>query len=551
MKILKNLAKTIMATMEKYNNYVEEDKMVDWEWYIDAAITNSLEEDHTDWTKATHLDYLNKSFQIVKVYPEKNIYHQIMNKISNNTNANISFDDLMCFICKNYLVRFELITKKAQLDKSWDGENVLIALHVCEQITDKVRVDGEKLRMTCPDCDHPDFAIYHASGRLYCFSGSCLHAGGNHDIWDLLSTGSNSFATVVEKVYAAVVDNHSLSMDIIDNLDYSIAHRGSIRNGKDINNPNVKKIMAMCKPEYDYMYQFGFSQNDLEACDCIGLKDEMVSERCNEANEYRHRLCWAIRDIDGKIVGLQGRSILNDTARAEFVNGDDIFKRMYKGDKDKSKKNKEKVLNTFGLAKSNHLYLLYKYVQNANQYTRLVITEGIKDAMRVAQIHCPDVAVVSSFGCGLSDRQVELIKQVFSEDIIIELAYDGDSAGFIGNLTAAKKLKEAGFNNIRFVLYRAKSKTEYYKDFGDFVVTHAPKRAEFVHKMLFGVQLEEYINAAKERGFYDELKPVIKKKAELISEPITPEMSIEDKLKKDIIKLILSKKAAKRATVVM
>lgn len=557
MKILKNLAKTIEDMMEKYNEYASEGKQMDWAAYIDAAIGSALEGDHTDWSKAAHLEFLDKSFQIVRVFPSKEIYHQVMSKVGHNTE--ISFDDAMCFVCRNYLVKFELMAKKARLDATWDGDNVLIALYTCGKLTDGVKDFNNRLTMTCPDCGHDDFAIFYESRRLFCHGGKCSKfRQGDHDIWDLLVDESDSFASVVNAVYTALVDNHAASMDIVDNMDYTVRRKKEADSSDgdcdgEYDNANIDKIINILKPNYDYMYQFGFSRKDLEDCDCVGYRDDTEVNRCNESNEFRRRLCWAIKDVDGKIVGLQGRSVLDTEERADFAENDGLFQKMYwnnpkylktfteltKEGKEKMKKIKEKVLNTSGFTKSNHLYLLYKYVQNPSQYRAVVITEGVKDAMRVYQQRIPDIAVVSSFGCKLSRRQIWLLKAVFGTGIQIKLAYDGDAAGYHGSIKAAKDLTEAGFTDIKFVLYDKRNSTEYYKDFGDVYTRYLPKTVEMIYRMLKGVRHDKYVEEMSARGLVQTQVVEAKK---VVVEQTTD--NISEKVKQSIIEMLRAKKQA-------
>lgn len=557
MKIYKKLHKAIEETMEKYNEYVPEDRMVDWTAYITAAIDSSLNDKHaddgddknkkgTDWSKAEHLNCLQNSFEIVKVFPDKSIYHQIMSKVSNN--EDITFDDAMCFVVKNYLIKFELMTKKAQLDATWDADNVLIALHSCGQLTEFTGYakDGKGITMTCPKCEHPDFAIYFESGSLHCFSGSCKYVkGSGHDIWDLLSSGSKSFAAVVETVYAAVVTNHSASKDLIDGIEAAKKRYRKKSSGGSHYNVNVDKIIAVLTPDLDAMYQFGYTKKTLLECDCVGYRDLSVVKRCNESNDFRGRICWAIKDVSGNIVGLQGRSIFGDAARRDLVQTDSWILNTYHGDKGKISKLMAKAMFTAESGKSDHLYLLYKYVQQPEQYRAVVVTEGIKDAMRIYQQHIPDIAVVSSFGCELSSRQIELLKIVFGTSVQIKLAYDGDSAGYQGSIKAAKDLAEAGFGDIKFVVYEKKNSSEYYKDFGEVFTRHLPTTAEKIYRMLKGVRLDKYIEEITARGFTQTQAVVSQKTVEkklVVVEKTTDDIS--EKVKQSIIEMLRAKKRA-------
>ncbi len=77
------------------------------------------------------------------------------------------------------------------------------------------------------------------------------------------------------------------------------------------------------------------------------------------------------------------------------------------------KKVNKKILNSYGFNKSEHLYLLNKYVEkNYKEVIRVIIVEGLKDAVKLYSYNLNSTAVVSSMGCSLSDEQAELLKKI-------------------------------------------------------------------------------------------------------------------------------------------
>jgi DNA primase len=285
---------------------------------------------------------------------------------------------------------------------------------------------------------------------------------------------------------------------------------------KAYDNKNLDRIIADCITENQYMNSCSFPDELLAECEIL-FRDGRESTSCSESNDFRNRICYIIRDIEGKIVGIQGRSTIDtDWKRNCYVMNDPLWKNAYwdskwdKGIKKKHKKLIQKVINTAGFDKSNYLYLLHKYVNKTGDIDKIVIVEGLKDALRVYQQKLGGVAVVSIMGAEISSKQTELLQTVFGLDKQIILSLDGDDAGYQGSLNVYEVLKTRGFNNISFVLYpKINQYGFYYKDFGDIT------SPEMITATLQStVDLDTYKAEMKDRVWYARAVKSIKEKEE-------------------------------------
>ena len=252
---------------------------------------------------------------------------------------------------------------------------------------------------------------------------------------------------------------------------------------------NIKNHILMRNgiKKYDYLLEKGFKKDVLEELDIFYLGENITKDY--QTNSMRYRICFPVYSATGELVGIQARSIIDDdNSRSEFLKEDCLFKvywgavtkislyerysdaRLYPEptleDKYSAqiwKKINNKLLNSCGFNKSEHLYLLNRYVEkNHKETTRVIIVEGLKDAVKLYSYNLNSTAVVSSMGCSLSDEQIELLKEYFPGAEII-LGYDQDYSGIEGNIKAYNKLTDAGFNKITFLQYPSGT-----KDFGDF-----------------------------------------------------------------------------------
>lgn len=80
-------------------------------------------------------------------------------------------------------------------------------------------------------------------------------------------------------------------------------------------------------------------------------------------------------------------------------------------------------------------------------YTTVYLVEGVIDVLAFKTMGVNNV--VATFGCNVTDEQIELLSKYFIE---VVLAYDNDVAGLKGNMKAIEKLKDK-FNLLVFDFY--------------------------------------------------------------------------------------------------
>lgn len=490
MRILADLYKDYKDIIDKYNQIL--DKQLDWKTIIDEALENLFTNSATDWSYLRHYRYYPSKYN--KKPWEPVYYKPDYQKFKPYMKGNITADDIINFALKfnkPNLVKY----RKTIIDATWNVDMLLAVLDKY-QMTHNLQYGEDYIIIDCPACEHEGMKIWlneDGSTIVSCFSTNCELNKTN--IWKLFEVNDDTLFTAVETVW-----------NIVNNMDMSkvekIRRLEGVKVRKAYDNKNIEKIIADCTTDNKYMNDCGFSNQILEECDIL-FRDEKENWSCSESNDFRNRVCYIIKDVTGKIVGIQGRSVIDtDWERTRYVLEDSFWKTYYwSGKWNKNtirKKNKltKKVINTAGFDKSAHLYLLYKYIDNAESISKVVIVEGLKDAVRVYQQKLDSVAVVSIMGAEISNKQVELIKTVFGTEKHIILALDNDEPGFAASIKAYETLKNAGFGNISFVLYPLRNEVFYYKDFGD--INKGAKTYSLIKSIIDNpVDIDTYTKAMK------------------------------------------------------
>lgn len=142
-----------------------------------------------------------------------------------------------------------------------------------------------------------------------------------------------------------------------------------------------------------------------------------------------------LTDSDIKYYNICGRKEDNRIQIPNFVKGNftDIIC-AWQYDKTKINNKNPKYLNSEGTKKDNTLFNIYNIEKGVKQ---LILCEGIFNAITAGK------NAVASYGCNLSDRQLDLIIEKEPKSILI--AYDSDEPGVKGSLKAIDK-----FKNIRY-----------------------------------------------------------------------------------------------------
>lgn len=149
----------------------------------------------------------------------------------------------------------------------------------------------------------------------------------------------------------------------------------------------------------------------------------------------KHR---GLSDADIKFYNICGRAEDNRIQIPNYMKG--IFTDVicaWEYDKSKITNKNPKYLNSEGTPKSKTLFNIYNLDENINQ---IILCEGIFNAMTAGK------NAVASYGCSLSDRQLELILDKKPKSILI--AYDSDEPGVDGSLKVIKMLKNAKYQGI-------------------------------------------------------------------------------------------------------
>lgn len=497
------------------------------------AVDHFIKHGNTNYLKHYNLvkNYYDQEFML-----EKELYIQVK-KLQNN---DITLQDILNFALNLYIVPF-----KAKFIKETINLNrMLLILNHFGFITNGYKIkptskknsgyETEFIITYCPLCGHDSFYVNPDNMQVGCYKNKCMANLSNKlDVIGLIQiTHKQRYPDIINTIFDVAIKNYKDNVPEIEKLQIGIIRNSGRKKGikkrikeleklietyqneeitADLNKEisELKKeldeiikreneeekiisiknhiIMRNGIKKYDYLLKKGFKKETLEELDIFYLGENVTKDY--QTNSMRYRICFPIFSADGKLAGIQARSIIDDdSSRSEFLKEDCLFKTYWEAVKKISlyerysdaklypeptledrhnaqmwKKVNKKILNSYGFNKSEHLYLLNKYVEkNYKEVIRVIIVEGLKDAVKLYSYNLNSTAVVSSMGCSLSDEQAELLKKYFSGAEII-LGYDQDYSGVEGNIKAYHKLADAGFNKISFIQYPNRT-----KDFGDF-----------------------------------------------------------------------------------
>jgi len=499
--VLRSLVEKVEDLINRYNRCAKDKNLMCWDFFLQDAVRTILENNFTDWKQIQHLRWLYKSHEIKRADISMIELNEMLKRAHYIHREDLTKDDVFNFVIKSYLPIFELKVKKMEIDSCWNAERIVIALNKFGLADDIRQILPDKIKMTCV-CGHRDFAIFTNSGMISCFRSSCEYSDNKHNIWDFLENATVvKFGNLVKELYKELITDYQKNLEEMfgsDSLPKNLIRRS---HNKEIKNDNLIKIAKTLVPNYDALIKQGFDKEVLIECDVL-YRDHTVTDKCMEANDFRNRICYLIKDKDGNLVGIQGRSIFDDELIEEYVERDPIFTKLYGDNPDKFDKLKMKTINTYGFRKSDHLYLLYKHVDKVDSIRQLVITEGPKDAIRIFQQRIPNTAVVAAFGNTLSANQIGLIMEVFPKTTMIIMGMDCDSAGYRGSLTSASCLHAAGYD-VKFALLPKKD-DGYYNDWGDIIEKQeiiADAINNSVTEKIYKVEMEKRLsnNGIKER----------------------------------------------------
>jgi DNA primase len=525
LKILSKLYKEYNDLIDKYN-MIFSGNPISFEQIITEAIENAIQK--ADWSKLKHFNYRGNGKK--EGYYWKPLRYKFSDKHKKASNAyirgDIEPDDIVNFaLLLGKLLQLKL--KKQIIDHSWSEERLmelLTLLKITEDTEDcqyRIIKGAGALCTACPDCgQHYDgewskIKKYTAAWQFYPIPRfSCVACREEGDIWDVLAAKCICLPDSVEYVWN-MVENESKICPINEELIAERKRKAEKERQKTIEKgkKETREIMQDCVQDYKYLYQLGFKKADL--LEDVLYRGKQQSKRY-DSNLWKNRIVYILRDESGQIIGLKGRyAVDSEQEWKNYVESDEFLKTQAKD------RNKIwiKTINTQGVSVSENLFLLYKYVKNPKQYRYVVLVEGEKDALRVWSQHIPDVACVATFGCHLSEQQVELLKKTFGTKARVVLAFDNDNTGFTANIKAWKELKESGFTNIVFAVY-----PKQWKDFGDMHCNNESETYKHVTQTLCNTYSPAmYVKEMQKRGFTLPEKELAYELAEYVEEDITQE----------------------------
>ena len=138
----------------------------------------------------------------------------------------------------------------------------------------------------------------------------------------------------------------------------------------------------------------------------------LLNERDGERNWKR--LMFPIRDVDGKLVGFNGRSITDDNTMKYLLSPDYA-----------------------GFFKSQVLYNLYQAKNPIKEKNDVYLVEGVFDVMALHQAGINNV--VCGLGTALSNAQIEQLAKYTNHFTIM---FDGDVPGFKAGIKNLRKIQE-------------------------------------------------------------------------------------------------------------
>ena len=153
-----------------------------------------------------------------------------------------------------------------------------------------------------------------------------------------------------------------------------------------------------------------FSDKDL-------IRSGLINENDYELNDiYRNRIMFPLYDLNGKIIGYNGR-VYNGETDNKYINSKetDIFK------------------------KRDLLYNYHRAKEECRKTKRVIIHEGQLDVIRTSSIGIKDC--VATLGTAFGKEQAMLIRKLSSNVI---LCFDGDDAGLKATISAIVELSKLG-----------------------------------------------------------------------------------------------------------
>jgi len=245
-----------------------------------------------------------------------------------------------------------------------------------EDLFDKYNIQiqssaGQEFTIYCPfhkNVHTPSFYINYKTGLWQCFNPSCGKKGNFRQLYRQIAGKALASNSKIDPV--------SLKMQLDKNFSYRDKDNDIVLDTIQIDyGDETQKAYLIPLHERGLSYQtlikfeIGFSKN-------------------------KNRIVIPVRNQQYKIVGLIGRAIESDQ--------------------------EPRYLYNKGFKRANVLF----NIQNAKNYSEVIVVEGSVDAMKVHEAGFPNV--VATLGAQVSKNQILLIKKYFDSIVIFS---DNDSAG--------------------------------------------------------------------------------------------------------------------------
>jgi DNA primase len=211
-----------------------------------------------------------------------------------------------------------------------------------------------------------------------------------------------------------------------------------------------------------------FFERGFTAIDAEEMEVYFAGRDCT--NGFKNRICFLIRDLEGRLVGVVGRSKYSEEEHynywAKRLGLDDTMSREEQIKEIENQNCKyKKYYNFEGFKSGCALYNANRLVNSSKE--EVFIVEGPFDVMKMVLKHGYK-NTVGMFGHSLSKGQLYQLYQLYEnvrEKIKIYLLVDNDEAGLKGFENNVKSLQELGFKNIyKMLLEGAKDAGEATKE---------------------------------------------------------------------------------------
>ncbi len=217
------------------------------------------------------------------------------------------------------------------------------------------------------------------------------------------------------------------------------------------------------------VYPPAFFKRGLTVKDAEEMEVYFAGRDCT--NGFRNRICFLVRDLNNRLVGVVGRNKYSEEEYYDYCAKKLGLKGINREEQIKEIKNQNykyiKYYNSQGFRSGYVLYNANRLVNSDKE--EIFIVEGPFDVIKMVKYGYKNT--VGMFGHSLSRGQLYQIYQLYKDvrdKISVYLIVDNDEAGLKGFENNVKSLQELGFRNIyKMILEGAKDAGEATKEQAD------------------------------------------------------------------------------------